>query len=82
MEFPSAGTIRLVLTKIDAAALDRITCDWIFAQARKHRESDSEMEWVIAVDGNLRRREGLVGHFATLSLAAVFSVPRRRPASC
>jgi hypothetical protein len=54
-KFPSAGTIRLVLAKIDAAALDKITCDWLLAQARKRRVSDGEIEWVIAVDGKVMR---------------------------
>jgi hypothetical protein len=54
-KFPSTGTIRLVLTKIDAAALDRITCGWIFTQARKRRAGDGEIEWVIAVDGKVMR---------------------------
>src|SRR5208283_4864538 len=32
---PSKSTIRSVLTRIDAAELDMITCAWLFAQARK-----------------------------------------------
>lgn len=49
--WPSMQTIRNVLTRIDAAALDRITGAWLFAQARK----DGNGEWVIAVDGKVMR---------------------------
>jgi hypothetical protein len=48
---PSRQTIRNVLTRIDAAALDRITGAWLFAQARKNGNS----ERVIAVDGKVMR---------------------------
>ncbi len=48
---PSGQTIRNVLTGIDAAALDRITGAWLFAQARKNGNSD----WAIAVDGKVMR---------------------------
>jgi hypothetical protein len=48
---PSRSTIRNVLTRIDAAGLDSITCAWLFAQARK---SGSD-EWEIAVDGKVLR---------------------------
>jgi predicted transposase YbfD/YdcC len=40
-----------VLTRIDAAALDRITGTWLFEQARKEGKS----EWEIAVDGKVMR---------------------------
>ncbi len=49
--YPSMQTIRNVLTGIDAAGLDRITCAWLFAQARK----DVEGEWEIALDGKVMR---------------------------
>ncbi len=54
-KFPGAGTIRLALTRLDAAVLDKVTCDWILAQARKRRTGDGETEWVIAVDGKVMR---------------------------
>jgi len=40
-----------VLTRIDAAALDRITGTWLFEQARK----EGKGEWEIAVDGKVMR---------------------------
>jgi predicted transposase YbfD/YdcC len=40
-----------VLTRIDAAELDKITGKWLSAQARK----DGEGEWVIALDGKVLR---------------------------
>ena len=49
--YPSMQTIRNVLTGIDAARLDRITCAWLFAQARK----DAEGELEIALDGKVMR---------------------------
>lgn len=48
---PSESTIRNVLTRIDAAALDRITGTWLFEQARK----EGKGEWEIAVDGKAMR---------------------------
>jgi hypothetical protein len=54
-KFPGAGTIRRVLTRVDAALLDKVTCDWILARARKRRAGDGETEWVIAVDGKVMR---------------------------
>src|SRR5206468_11721312 len=48
---PSKSTIRSVLTRIDAAELDMITCAWLFAQARK----SGSHEWEIAVDGKVMR---------------------------
>ena len=48
---PSKSTIRSVLTRIDAAELDMITCAWLFAQARKSGND----EWEIAVDGKVMR---------------------------
>ena len=50
-KYPSESTIRNVLTKVDAAELDRITGAWLFAQARKGGNS----EWEIAVDGKVMR---------------------------
>ena len=49
--YPSMQTIRNVLTGIDAAGLDRITCAWLFTQARK----DAEGELEIALDGKVMR---------------------------
>ncbi len=51
-KYPSRSTIRNVLIKIDAAALDVITCTWITAQARRDGEKG---EWVIALDGKVLR---------------------------
>ena len=50
-KYPSESTIRNVLTRVDAAELDRITGAWLFAQARKGGNS----EWEIAVDGKVMR---------------------------
>jgi DDE_Tnp_1-associated len=50
-KYPSESTIRNVLTRIDAAELDEITGEWLFAQARK----DGKGEWVIALDGKVMR---------------------------
>ena len=50
-KYPSESTIRNVLTRIDAAELDVITCAWLFAQARKSGND----EWEIALDGKVMR---------------------------
>lgn len=50
-KYPSKSTIRNVLTRIDAAALDRLTGAWLSAQARK----DGKGEWEIALDGKVMR---------------------------
>lgn len=50
-KYPSESTIRNVLTRVDAAELDRITGVWLFAQARKGWKS----EWIIALDGKVLR---------------------------
>ena len=50
-KYPSKSTIRSVLTRIDAAELDMITCAWLFAQARK----EGKDEWEIALDGKVMR---------------------------
>ncbi len=50
-KYPSKSTIRNVLTRIDAAELDRITGAWLSAQARK----DGKGEWEIALDGKVMR---------------------------
>ena len=50
-KYPSESTIRNVLTRIDAAGLDMITCAWLFAQARKSGND----EWEIALDGKVMR---------------------------
>lgn len=49
--YPSKSAIRNVLTRIDAAALDIITCTWITSQARKDEKGD----WIIALDGKVLR---------------------------
>lgn len=49
---PSRSTIRFLLTRIDAAALDEITCAWIFSRARRSNDAD---ELVIAIDGKVLR---------------------------
>ena len=46
-KYPSASTVRNVLTRVDAAQVDAITGAWLFAQARK----SGKAEWEIAVDG-------------------------------
>lgn len=50
--YPSKSAIRYLLIRIDAAALDAITCAWIFAQAGKGNDKG---EWVIALDGKVLR---------------------------
>ena len=50
-KYPSESTIRNVLTRIDAAELDMITCAWLFARARKSGNG----EWEIALDGKVMR---------------------------
>lgn len=50
-KYPSESTIRNVLTRIDAAELDKMTGEWLSAQARK----DGKGEWVIALDGKVMR---------------------------
>jgi predicted transposase YbfD/YdcC len=52
---PRQTLIWTVLTRIDAAALDRITGTWLLAQARKYREEDGGIKWVIAIDGKVMR---------------------------
>ena len=39
-KYPSKSAIRYVLTRIDAAVLDAVTCTWIFAQASKGKYSE------------------------------------------
>jgi hypothetical protein len=51
-QYPSESAIRNVLKKIDAAALDSITCAWIFAQAVK---DSSKNDFAIAIDGKVLR---------------------------
>jgi len=53
--YPRRTLIWTVLTHIDAAELDRITGAWLLAQARKYRDEDSEIKWVIAIDGKVMR---------------------------
>jgi hypothetical protein len=45
----------LNLTHVDAARLDRITGTWLLAQARKYRDEDGGIRWVIAIDGKVMR---------------------------
>jgi predicted transposase YbfD/YdcC len=52
---PSRTVIWTVLTRIDAAELDRITGTWLLAQARKYRNEDGGIKWVIAIDGKVMR---------------------------
>jgi hypothetical protein len=50
-QWPGKSAIWNVLTKFDAAMMDRITGAWLAAQARK----DEESEWAIALDGKVMR---------------------------
>jgi hypothetical protein len=52
---PRRTAIWKVLGNIDAAELDRITGNWLLAQARKTKGKDGEIEWVIAIDGKVLR---------------------------
>jgi hypothetical protein len=52
---PRQTVIWTVLTRIDAAELDRITGRWLLAQARKYRDENDGIKWVIAVDGKVMR---------------------------
>jgi predicted transposase YbfD/YdcC len=52
---PRRTVIWAVLANIDAAELDRITGQWLLAQARKRNGEDDEIEWVIAIDGKVLR---------------------------
>ena len=51
-KYPSKSAIRYVLTRIDAAMLDAISCAWIFVQASK---DDDKGDWIIALDGKVLR---------------------------
>ena len=53
--YPRQTVIWTVLTNVDAAKLDRITGTWLLAQARKCRDEDGEIKWVIAIDGKVMR---------------------------
>lgn len=53
--YPRQTTIWTVLTNVDAAELDRITGTWLLAQARKYRDEDGGIKWVIAIDGKVMR---------------------------
>ena len=59
---PRQTVIWKVLTNIDAAELDRITGKWLLAQARKYREEDGGIKWVIAIDGKVMRGAWTQGH--------------------
>jgi predicted transposase YbfD/YdcC len=50
-QWPSMSVIRIVLTRIDAAGLDRGTGAWLSVQARKNAAG----EWKIALDGKVMR---------------------------
>ena len=50
-QWPGKSAIWNVLTKIDAAMMDRIAGAWLVVQARK----DEEGEWAIALDGKVMR---------------------------
>jgi hypothetical protein len=52
---PRLTAIWCVLTRIDTAELDRITGTWILAQARKRKDDDGNIQWVIAIDGKVMR---------------------------
>ena len=52
---PRRTLIWAVLGNIDAAELDRVTGQWLLAQARKTAGEDGKAEWVIAVDGKVLR---------------------------
>jgi hypothetical protein len=52
---PRQTVIWTVLTHVDAAELDRITGNWLLAQARKYRDKDGGIRWVIAIDGKVMR---------------------------
>jgi hypothetical protein len=53
--YPRRTVIWTVLGKVDAAELDRVTGQWLLAQARKTIGEDGKIEWVIAVDGKVLR---------------------------
>jgi predicted transposase YbfD/YdcC len=50
-QWPGKSAIWNVLTRIDAAMMDRITGAWLAVQARK----DGEGEWAVALDGKVMR---------------------------
>jgi hypothetical protein len=52
---PRRTVIWTVLTSINAAELDRVTGAWLLAQARKHKDEDGGIKWVIAIDGKVMR---------------------------
>jgi hypothetical protein len=52
---PRRTLIWTVLTHVDAGELDRITGTWLLAQARKYKDEDGGIEWVIAIDGKVLR---------------------------
>lgn len=53
--YPRQTVVWTVLTRVDAAELDRITGTWLLAQARKYRDGDGGIKWVIAIDGKVMR---------------------------
>jgi hypothetical protein len=55
---PRQTAIWTVLTHIDAAELDGITGTWLLAQARKYKDGDGGIKWVIAIDGKVMRGHG------------------------
>jgi predicted transposase YbfD/YdcC len=52
---PRRTAIWNVLGNVDAAELDRITGQWLLAQARKTKGKEWGVEWVIAIDGKVLR---------------------------
>jgi predicted transposase YbfD/YdcC len=50
-KWPSKGTIRLVLSRIDADGMDAVTGEWLSVHAAKNADG----EWDIAVDGKVLR---------------------------
>jgi hypothetical protein len=54
-KYPHKTTIWFVLTTVDAEKLNKITGDWLFSQARKHRKEAGKFTWAIAIDGKVMR---------------------------
>jgi predicted transposase YbfD/YdcC len=53
--YPRRTVIWTVLTNVDAVKLDRITGTWLLARARKYKDEDGGIKWVIAIDGKVMR---------------------------
>jgi predicted transposase YbfD/YdcC len=52
---PHQTLIWTVLTRINAAELDRVTGTWLLSRARECRGEGGEIKWVIAIDGKVMR---------------------------